>query len=211
MRKWLDTGDNRTKFDRVIFCVFLAKELDCYEHLMPAYFPKLGTPFIPPATPEEEEEVEVSGSSEDEEEEVEDNEEEKEPEAKETQGVPNNAGEANPANLPQGTTAAAAVAGGGGFFASNAAASEGAAGALVESVMDAEDEKAKSVEGGISLLSGAAGEFIIGAAEAEAARAEAAGVTGEAYDSSDAVAATGHPESGVDTEQLPLEERKTRE
>jgi len=174
---------------------------------MPAYFPKLGTPFIPPATPEEEEEVEVSGSSEDEEEE----EDEKEPEAKETQAVPDNAEEANPANLPQGITAAAAVAGGGGFFASNAAASEGAAGALVESVMDAEDEKAKSVEGGISLLSGAAGEFIIGAAEAEAARAEAAGVTGEAYDSSDAVAATGHPESGVDTEQLPLEERKTRE
>lgn len=59
VRRWLNQGDNRTKFDRIIFCTFLAKEEVCYDELMPAYFPKEGTPFTPlPDEGEEEEEVE---------------------------------------------------------------------------------------------------------------------------------------------------------
>jgi O-acetyl-ADP-ribose deacetylase (regulator of RNase III) len=38
-RKWLEEGDHKDKVDRIIFCTFLAKEKDCYEKLMPEYFP----------------------------------------------------------------------------------------------------------------------------------------------------------------------------
>lgn len=42
IRKWLDNVDNRKSVDRIILCTFLEKELDCYEKLMPLYFPPKG-------------------------------------------------------------------------------------------------------------------------------------------------------------------------
>ncbi|XP_066279316.1 ADP-ribose glycohydrolase MACROD1-like isoform X2 [Branchiostoma lanceolatum] len=39
IRKWLETGDNADHMDRVIFCVFLEKDVQVYEELLPAYFP----------------------------------------------------------------------------------------------------------------------------------------------------------------------------
>lgn len=40
VRRWLETGDNRTKMDLVIFCVFMQNELNAYRQLLPGYFPK---------------------------------------------------------------------------------------------------------------------------------------------------------------------------
>ncbi|XP_035680689.1 ADP-ribose glycohydrolase MACROD1-like isoform X1 [Branchiostoma floridae] len=39
IRKWLETGDNADHMDRVIFCVFLEKDVQVYEELLPAFFP----------------------------------------------------------------------------------------------------------------------------------------------------------------------------
>lgn len=49
----MDKRDNHTKIDRIIFCVFLDKERDCYELLMNKFFPKSGDPVV--ALSEEEE------------------------------------------------------------------------------------------------------------------------------------------------------------
>ena len=38
VRKWLESGEKKN-VERIIFCTFLAKEKDCYEKLMPIYFP----------------------------------------------------------------------------------------------------------------------------------------------------------------------------
>eukprot|EP01087_Luapelamoeba_hula_P004507 TRINITY_DN1445_c0_g1_i10.p1 TRINITY_DN1445_c0_g1~~TRINITY_DN1445_c0_g1_i10.p1 ORF type:complete len:368 (-),score=84.11 TRINITY_DN1445_c0_g1_i10:573-1676(-) len=71
VREWLSEGDNRKHFDRIIFCVFLAKELDCYERLLPSYFPLPGTHFsgeAPPRLPEPDAEEADESSDDDEEE-----------------------------------------------------------------------------------------------------------------------------------------------
>ncbi|KAL0485090.1 O-acetyl-ADP-ribose deacetylase [Acrasis kona] len=39
VRKWMETNDNHTKIDRIIFVTFLKKEVDTYNELMPLYFP----------------------------------------------------------------------------------------------------------------------------------------------------------------------------
>eukprot|EP01118_Nematostelium_gracile_P009448 TRINITY_DN3189_c0_g1_i1.p1 TRINITY_DN3189_c0_g1~~TRINITY_DN3189_c0_g1_i1.p1 ORF type:complete len:474 (+),score=178.09 TRINITY_DN3189_c0_g1_i1:79-1422(+) len=39
VRKWLEKKENLKKFDLIIFCTFLEKELVCYQNLMPMYFP----------------------------------------------------------------------------------------------------------------------------------------------------------------------------
>lgn len=58
VRRWLEEGDNRTKFDSIIFCVFLDKERLCYEQLIPLYFPLPGAPYeLLPMQPGEEREV----------------------------------------------------------------------------------------------------------------------------------------------------------
>lgn len=192
IRRWLDKDDNRTKFDRIIFCVFLAKELDCYEYLMPAYFPKEGTPFTPlPVRPEDEEEPVVSESESEEEEAAasssSSSDEEDENEA--NQNVP---------GIADNPTAAALAQSNPGMALGEA----GTAGALVGAAMDAEDAKAKVLEAGLESLSNAAGGLIRDVAEAEAAKAEAAGITAELEEPVN---------SAVDTTQLPMEERKTSE
>jgi len=58
VRRWLEEGDNRTKFDSIIFCVFLDKERLCYEQLIPLYFPLPRAPYeLLPMQPGEEREV----------------------------------------------------------------------------------------------------------------------------------------------------------
>eukprot|EP01103_Thecamoeba_quadrilineata_P019021 TRINITY_DN753_c0_g2_i1.p1 TRINITY_DN753_c0_g2~~TRINITY_DN753_c0_g2_i1.p1 ORF type:complete len:800 (-),score=196.58 TRINITY_DN753_c0_g2_i1:92-2491(-) len=39
VRKWLHNKANASKVDRIIFCVFMEKDVKLYEHLMPQYFP----------------------------------------------------------------------------------------------------------------------------------------------------------------------------
>ncbi|KAH8695000.1 LRP16 family protein [Talaromyces proteolyticus] len=39
VRKFLNSGDNLSKFDRVIFCSFMTVDLLAYERILPAYFP----------------------------------------------------------------------------------------------------------------------------------------------------------------------------
>jgi hypothetical protein len=39
VRKWLETDDNYKLVDRIIFIVFLEKEKEMYEKLLPMYFP----------------------------------------------------------------------------------------------------------------------------------------------------------------------------
>ncbi|GAU97910.1 hypothetical protein RvY_09132-2 [Ramazzottius varieornatus] len=39
VRKWLDTNDNSTLVDRIVFCCFLDVDLDCYERHLPVHFP----------------------------------------------------------------------------------------------------------------------------------------------------------------------------
>ena len=43
-REWLETDDNASLVDRLVFCVFLDIELQVYERLMPAYFPQRSAP-----------------------------------------------------------------------------------------------------------------------------------------------------------------------
>ena len=44
IRSWLETGDNRNKVDRIIFCVFRDIEVEAYEKILPSYFPIDGYP-----------------------------------------------------------------------------------------------------------------------------------------------------------------------
>lgn len=39
VRAWLEKASNRKKVDRIIFCVFLDKEEECYDKLLRLYFP----------------------------------------------------------------------------------------------------------------------------------------------------------------------------
>ncbi len=39
VRKWLETGDNATKVDAIIFCIFLPRDLDLYHSFAPVFFP----------------------------------------------------------------------------------------------------------------------------------------------------------------------------
>eukprot|EP01089_Gocevia_fonbrunei_P008572 TRINITY_DN2026_c0_g1_i1.p1 TRINITY_DN2026_c0_g1~~TRINITY_DN2026_c0_g1_i1.p1 ORF type:complete len:760 (+),score=307.47 TRINITY_DN2026_c0_g1_i1:53-2332(+) len=84
VRRWLDKDDNRNKIDKIIFCTFLEKELQCYEYLTQGYFPVEGTPVTDPQPTEEYEglyyqpESEPEVESEEEEEEEEDDEDEDE-------------------------------------------------------------------------------------------------------------------------------------
>ena len=55
VRRWLDTGDNHTKIDRIIFCVFLDTEKECYELLMKKFFPKSGDSVVALSNEEEKE------------------------------------------------------------------------------------------------------------------------------------------------------------
>eukprot|EP01090_Pellita_catalonica_P017205 TRINITY_DN513_c0_g1_i1.p1 TRINITY_DN513_c0_g1~~TRINITY_DN513_c0_g1_i1.p1 ORF type:complete len:462 (-),score=118.48 TRINITY_DN513_c0_g1_i1:18-1403(-) len=80
IRKWLETGDNKDKVDRIIFCTFLDKEIYCYEHLMPAYFPPAGTVFTPGNEDDEEDEEEFYVQPESEEEDSDEEDEKQEDE-----------------------------------------------------------------------------------------------------------------------------------
>lgn len=42
VRQWLETDNNAEKVDRVIFCVFLEKDLNIYWRLLHQYFPLPG-------------------------------------------------------------------------------------------------------------------------------------------------------------------------
>eukprot|EP00696_Hemimastix_kukwesjijk_P019218 gnl/Hemi2/8432_TR2914_c0_g1_i1.p1 gnl/Hemi2/8432_TR2914_c0_g1~~gnl/Hemi2/8432_TR2914_c0_g1_i1.p1 ORF type:complete len:410 (+),score=89.69 gnl/Hemi2/8432_TR2914_c0_g1_i1:94-1323(+) len=39
VREWLETGDNRNKVDRIIFCLFMPVDVSIYKRLMFTYFP----------------------------------------------------------------------------------------------------------------------------------------------------------------------------
>jgi len=39
VRTWLSTGDNYNKIDMIILCVYMYVEMDCYDFLLPFYFP----------------------------------------------------------------------------------------------------------------------------------------------------------------------------
>jgi O-acetyl-ADP-ribose deacetylase (regulator of RNase III) len=38
-RKWLENEENRNKVDKIIFCTFLEREIDCYSRMFASYFP----------------------------------------------------------------------------------------------------------------------------------------------------------------------------
>lgn len=213
MRRWLDQGDNRTKFDRVIFCVFLEKELDCYENLLPGYFPKPGTPFTPlTMKPGEDQEVVLSESD-----------SEEEP-ANASSSSSSDDEEDMPANAQRVGANAPGVAGNppvAQLTSVNPAVvmgSMGAVGAMVRQAANAADARAIEEEfnpANIGLLSGAAGNVITGGTEAAAAKAEALGISGEVDDGEagpdNIVTAPSDNNSGVESDQPPIEERKTSE
>jgi hypothetical protein len=39
VREWLETDDNKSKVDRIIFCTFLEREQSCYTRIVSEYFP----------------------------------------------------------------------------------------------------------------------------------------------------------------------------